>query len=260
MIFTDADNTLWDTNKVFADAQLLLVVDVENEIGLHLDCADRLEYLRDIDQDLASEHHSGLRYPPALLAVALALSLGGSRKDEAVRTALKKGVSALPQLPAIEIEQKFQKNLQRLARLRKGVKTGLARLFDAELPAALVTEGHRDRCVQLLEHHKLRRYVSRIIESKKNVELYRRLKRLDVTKNSESIMIGDQLDRDIIPANEAGFITIYYPSHFAPKWTVQELVMVPGYTVQNFNDAVTIILDLYAGRIRRNTASRMEIT
>jgi hypothetical protein len=34
-------------------------------------------------------------------------------------------------------------------------------------------------------------------------------------------MIGDQLDRDIVPAASAGYRTLYYPSAFLPRWHKQ---------------------------------------
>jgi putative hydrolase of the HAD superfamily len=77
VVFIDADNTLWDTNRVYADAQLALLADVEIATGFRAPEIDKLDWLRAIDQLLAEKHHAGLRYPPRLLAKAVALALKG---------------------------------------------------------------------------------------------------------------------------------------------------------------------------------------
>ena len=52
-IYTDADNTLWDTDAVFREAQLGLLNDVENLSERSLSRSDRLEFLREYDQAIA---------------------------------------------------------------------------------------------------------------------------------------------------------------------------------------------------------------
>ena len=74
-IFIDADNTLWDTDGVFADAQLALLNELEDRLGVQFPEPDRLAFVRAIDQGLAERHHEGLRYPPRFLIKALALAL-----------------------------------------------------------------------------------------------------------------------------------------------------------------------------------------
>ncbi|MDA9393086.1 hypothetical protein WN73_21450 [Bradyrhizobium sp. CCBAU 45394] len=57
-LFTDADNTLWDTDTVFAAAQLEMLREVEKLTGRRApDDEDRgLAFLRTIDQRIATEH------------------------------------------------------------------------------------------------------------------------------------------------------------------------------------------------------------
>jgi len=66
-VFIDADNTLWDTDGVFADAQLALLKELEDHLGVQFPEPDRLAFVRAIDQGLAERHHEGLRYPPRFL-------------------------------------------------------------------------------------------------------------------------------------------------------------------------------------------------
>ena len=87
-IFIDADNTLWDTDTVFADAQLGLLGQVERASGRKAAVEDRLALIRSVDQALAERHHAGLRYPPHLLARGIELVLEhGYAADDAARLA-----------------------------------------------------------------------------------------------------------------------------------------------------------------------------
>src|SRR5690349_8683012 len=93
-IYTDADNTLWDTDAVFREAQLGLLNDVENLSERSLSRSDRLEFLREYDQAIALRHHSRLKYPPSLLVRALRAGLSGTAPDEAAARVV--AVGAVP--------------------------------------------------------------------------------------------------------------------------------------------------------------------
>lgn len=45
VVFIDADNTLWDTNGVYAEAQLALLAAVESTVGQRVLARDRLGWL-----------------------------------------------------------------------------------------------------------------------------------------------------------------------------------------------------------------------
>jgi putative hydrolase of the HAD superfamily len=49
VVFVDADNTLWDTNEVFAVAQLGLLSNVEKVVGATASTDDRLGFVRQLD-------------------------------------------------------------------------------------------------------------------------------------------------------------------------------------------------------------------
>src|SRR4051812_16980882 len=87
-VVTDADNTLWDTDRVYIDAQLWLLEQVENQVHAQVLEEDRLGYVRAIDQLLAKQHHAGLRYPSILLVMALGSALSGAPRRKAVDDAL----------------------------------------------------------------------------------------------------------------------------------------------------------------------------
>ena len=50
VVFIDADNTLWDTDGVYADAQLALLNELEDRLGVQFPELDRLAFVRSIDQ------------------------------------------------------------------------------------------------------------------------------------------------------------------------------------------------------------------
>ncbi len=149
LFLTDADNTLWDTDAVFRDAQLALFDEVEVLAGAKAATDDRLAYLRELDQRLAQGHHSGLRYPPALLILATWARLRGESVDRAVRAALIGDASADGEHQATVAA--FFGNLSKLAPLRPGVASGLERLADAGHQVVVATEGSKKKIESLLE-------------------------------------------------------------------------------------------------------------
>jgi putative hydrolase of the HAD superfamily len=244
VVFIDADNTLWDTNRVYADAQLALLADVEIATGFRAPEIDKLDWLRAIDQFLAEKHHAGLRYPPRLLAKAVALALKGQDPATAARFAWSGGQSEvqLDEDSARKIEEEFLKLLKALPPLREGVAEGLRLLHTYGFHILVLTEGNRERVVSLLEHFHLGKLVARVMEVKKERQLFDRVLAL-AHHPSAAFMVGDQLDRDIAPAKAAGLKTIYFPGQFRPKWQPLEDDIQPDYRVENFNKAAQLIIN-----------------
>ena len=244
IVFVDADNTLWDTNAVYAEAQLSLLAAVEEHVGRPLSAQNRLAWLRAIDQAVAERHHAGLRYPPRLLAKATAVALTGRNVSAAARLAWVGGPeeTGMTEDDALRIEERFIQDIQTKPSLRSGVRHGLERLKLAGCKVLVLTEGSRSKALALLEHHKLVDLVDRVIESRKEVRLFERV--LSLTKNpSLAFMIGDQLDKDIQPAQQAGVTTVFFPGGFQPKWHPPESEVAPDYKVRNFDNAASIILE-----------------
>nr|WP_225168225.1 HAD family hydrolase [Ensifer sp. IC4062] len=241
VVCLDADNTLWDTDGVFAAAQLRLLANVITATGIDMAGEDRLAYVREIDQELASRHHLGLRYPARLLIAALCHRLIGDDPALAARKTWK-DPSTIPLAKEVAeaIEKQYLSDLSVTPRLLPGVHTGLERLHHADAILVLVTEGGRDRVGKLLRANKIARYINRVIDAPKRKELFVRLRRL-FGSNGSVYMIGDQITRDIQPAAEAGLRTIHIPGKFRPIWetgaaapTMQE--------VSTFEDAANAVL------------------
>ncbi len=215
-LFTDADNTLWDTDSVFVAAQLDMLRQIERLIGRDAphDEDRGLAFLRYVDQKIATAHPDHLRYPPALLAQGLAMVLEGRDVEEAVAQVTGPEVgSAHAFEPA---QTRFLETIQKLPPLRKGVREGLVAASEAEISVTIVTEENAERCRKFVAGHRLDHLIGGLVSVRKTARAYLDLKRTVGT--ARCFMVGDQIDRDIAAAAAAGFTTFYFPGGFVPVW------------------------------------------
>jgi len=241
-VFVDADNTLWETDKVYADAQLQLLGAVEQHLGQEAKAEDRLAYVRQIDQGIAERHHSGLRYPAELLGYALALTLRGEPEAVAIRRALKEvhNGAAVDRIAASVAVDAYITALQALPSPRLGVVTGLQALHRLGCIVLVVTEGARSRVARTLEALNLATSIDRIVEAPKQTRLYFRVSQISLV-SGPMFMVGDQLQRDIAPAKAAGLETIYFPGSFVPRWEPSEASVQPDHRIENFEEVAAIV-------------------
>lgn len=204
-LLTDADNTLWDTNGVFAAAQLSLLDSLESLTKSKVQVDDRLLYVRRFDQEIAQKHPDGLRYPIDELIFALIQDIGSK--------------NALPlEEDAIDrVRRDYYDRLKDRPRLRWGVRKTIEKLASAGTPIWVVSEGAERRVREALEEHGLDSFVERVISGKKTAEFFRVLAS-EIPRRKTALVVGDQLDRDIVPAKAAGFQTAYFPGGFEPAW------------------------------------------
>lgn len=241
LVFVDADNTLWDTDGVFARAQLSLLSAVEDATAKLGPAEGRLAYVRSFDQAIAEHHHLGLRYPPRLLVQAIALALQGLSRQEAIRRAWSDGSkSGLTPEAVLQIERTFFDMVAAQPDLLEGVHAGLQNLALAGATTVVLTEGSRKRVTRTIEQHGLDVYIERVFEAPKTSRMFERVKGL--ARGGQTIyMIGDQFTRDIRPASEAGLKTIYVPGAFQPKWEI-EAAEASTITAPTFDAAVSLLV------------------
>ncbi|WP_316234541.1 HAD family hydrolase [Bradyrhizobium sp. SZCCHNR1020] len=215
-LFTDADNTLWNTDAVFAAAQLDMLHEIERITGRNAPAdEDRgLAFLRNLDQRIAAAHPDYLRYPSGLLAYGLALVLEGEEVEEVVVRVTNLGIGLENVYEAAQA--RFLDSIQRLPPLREGVREGLLAISEANIAITIVTEERVERCRQFLAGHRLENMVTDVISVRKTTEAYLELRRNAAT--GRYFMVGDQMDRDILAAAAAGYSTFYFPGDFAPYW------------------------------------------
>src|SRR5262249_53188768 len=133
------------TNAIFANAQLELLSAVEGLLGIQANAADRVAYIRELDQTLAQRHHSHLRYPPRFLVQATAFALKGHKIDVAARLAWTSGAKPLPRSSVAKIEAQFLRSLTEPPEARAGVHSGLQELRSLDCTIVVVTEASRSR-------------------------------------------------------------------------------------------------------------------
>ena len=235
-IYTDADNTLWDTDAVFQAAQLALLEGVEQIVGTPAPGNDRLAFVRDFDQAIASQHHDRLRYPPGLLAHALALGLQGASSGKAARTVIRQGSLAATD----DAVDRFAAMLEAPPQLLPGVREGMLLAARDGFELYVVTEGSQQKAASTLRQHGLLEQTGQVLSATKSVELYRRLK---TRAESDFVgMIGDQLDRDVLLAREAGLLAVWVPSAFRPKWVDPGRSKDASFTATDFLAAISWLL------------------
>ena len=199
-VLIDADNTLWDTNAVFAEAQLKLFEAVRAESQAS-EISDPLSFVRSIDQAIAERHHDGLRYPPRLLARALGEAFRGIHVATAARRSLGSGVGRQQDFER-EVEAVFLSDLRRVPELRRGVREGLGELRYRSIPVVILSESSREKVMATAQALGIDGLIEKTFEGKKRKRLFARFARLAGPGN-EPFVIGDQLDRDIAPASAA---------------------------------------------------------
>lgn len=237
VILSDADNTLWDTNSVFATAQVKLLHVIENAVGKHHLGDNRLGFVRLYDQAIAMAHHAHFRYPAALLARSLSLGLSGIDAQSAANIVLR-GSDTSKTIDQVTIEHAvdiYSQELARVPELLPTVRDSLRYLKEADVSIYVLTEGRLKRQLEILAHHDLTQFFAGEFEVAKSTELFRRL-RLRFSPN-ETIVIGDQPDRDILPAKLAGCTTILVPSDFQPTWHSNDQYVDADLVATSFNVA-----------------------
>ncbi|MGY4629838.1 HAD family hydrolase [Bradyrhizobium sp. USDA 4486] len=249
-LFTDADNTLWDTDSVFAAAQLGMLRQIERLTGRDAPQDDdrALAFLRDLDQKIAATHPDHLRYPPALLAQGLAMVLRGRAVEEAL------ALIAGPEVGTDEVfetaQSRFLEAIQSLPPLRSGVREGLDAISKAGVPITIVTEEKAEKCRKFVAGHHLGNLIGEVVSVRKTPAAYLDLKLS--TGSARCFMVGDQIDRDILAAAAAGFSTFYFPGGFAPYWN-EDLEIGEAKTIDRYD---AIVPDIVAETLRQSDLFR----
>lgn len=234
-LITDADNTLWDTDKVFAESQLSLLAFVEARTGTYYQGTDRLAFVRKFDQAIAETHHLHLRYPSHILVRALTKALRGEIPKYRNLSALE------PTSWEKESVELYELNLKSLPPLRPGVRETFPKLAAFGIPVIVATEGSSERCQSRIRHWHLEGMVTTVVSAPKTTALYLRLSKLAKAEPSHCFVIGDQLDRDILPAKSAGLRTVYFPGGFAPKWAPKENEVQPDFVISSFSELLSVL-------------------
>lgn len=236
VVLVDADNTLWDTDAVFREAQLLVLSLLEAQTQSTCKAPDRLAFIRAYDQALAQKHHLHLRYPPHLLVRSVEAGLAGLDPEVASQLAIA-GQLSPSGLVVDEIVADYLQALSSTPRLLEGVADGVRAAKVAGLRLFVMTEGRVEKQKALLELHGLTGAFEGVWEMTKERSQFNRV----VTRFAESrvVVVGDQPDRDIVPAKAAGCSTVLIPSRFKPTWQTASDRGAADHLASDFLDAAT---------------------
>jgi len=222
VLVVDADNTLWDTNEVFARAQLRLLEGAEQATGRMCPATDRLDFVRSYDQAIALKHHLHLSYPAQLLVAAIGAGLCGT--DPAIAAELVIRGRSLPHKlsePQVsDVLAAYSQALTDTPTLLSTVREALELARSREVAVFVMTEGKLERQRRSLTMHGLDHLVVSVWEMPKTAAQFERLRQRFT--QAEVVVIGDQLDRDIVPAHRAGCKTVLVPGRFRPRWDDQD--------------------------------------
>lgn len=262
VVLVDADNTLWDTDAVFRDAQLLVLARVEEATGRTCAAIDRLEFIRSYDQELAQKHHLHLRYPAQLLVRSVEAGLSGIAPEVAARDAIAgRTLTSDPMQPAVveSIVSDYMLALTRTPPLLGSVAEGVHAAKSAGLRLFVMTEGRIEKQKRLLELHSLLDSFESVWEMTKERSQFDRV--VSRFAGARVVVIGDQPDRDIVPAKAAGCSAVLVPSRFKPSWQRTDDQGVADHLAADFLDAVKwcIAAARRSSRSRDKTRSRDRI-
>ncbi len=235
IVMTAAGNVLWDSNRVFDSAQVQLVLGLCKTLNV-AEPANPSEYVRRLDQQIAATNEVGLRYPAELLVQALLSSLVSN-------AAIGTVTSTLPSSCTLRtLTHQYALGVRQSPSLFPGVLDTLEVLTNRGATIVVVSESNRQDCFSWLKSFGLLPFVSSVWTGEKSRGFYEQIIR-KMQSAKRIVVVGDQLERDIRPAKEAGLITVYKPSAFSPVWKNAAHEAYADYTISSFADLVRVVDD-----------------
>ncbi len=262
----DADNTLWDTDSVFKNAQLTLLETLAKE-QLTPDPNSALITLRAVDQQLFSQM-GRFEYNFKVLAAGMAFLFDQNLSvEEAVSRAIQYSqnpkVSDGFETLIEQAFQAFQKELLAIPNLFVDATYALIFLHGLKqlgnpIVTVLLSEGRTERISQILKAHKLRdkslsEFFNEVLICKaKSKDLFEEAKQKGLQHFSEIgfsnesclLAVGDSLKRDIKFGNQAGYLTVYKPANFLGAEEPSAPDEEPDYTIKSLNEFPEILLNM----------------
>lgn len=267
-IVVDADNTLWDTNQVFEDAQremLSVLLEAGHEDETFSENRAGPDVLRELAQRLSLVTGTN---DLNLLARATALYLlgeGSNSTTERIGWAAqqaqagadpdKRGADeALIQSAA----DAFRTALRTVPPLLSGAEALLRAVQDWKMThpgrrqSVLFSEGDPDRLGLAFDAYGIGsgRHFDDVVLREKTESAFSDVRgRIETTLVGESasapeldiVVIGDSLKRDIRPANAVGCTTVYCPGDFKGHETPETPAEAPDHTVSSLTDALDLL-------------------
>lgn len=237
----DGDNTLWDTNQVFENAQREFLRELER-LGQRLSPVDGLAQLRELDQQLIALLGRA-EYDFVLLWRALAQQ----------RLIQERGLETLIDTPVSGEEtvvSRFMGRLREVPPLLPGALETVARLRAASGPhtrisMGIFSEGKPSRLQKTFDTHRdLTALMDFTVVGPKTPENYRAVAEKQGVLASQAHMVGDSLKKDILAAQTAGYRTVWVPSRYTEQHLGLNAVIVPTHVVERLDEIEAILRPL----------------
>lgn len=250
IIIFDGDNTLWDTNAIFTDAQLAVLEELRNS-GLDIDPKEEFNNLRLFD-DMLIKKYQKYEYNFKVLSFALYLYYKNkSSKEEAIQIAydiFKEGKKEDDLDVAEKCYEAFKNKLIQIPSLFPNVKKTLKYLKDIKCFLILLSEGKKERLLKIIDYHDLEQFFDHVSTERKSIEIFNKLisKYSEMLKYSRNcprkvIVVGDMLEREILIGNIIGAITIYKPGGYKPNQKPKNKMETPNYKIIEISEIIDLI-------------------
>lgn len=237
LIIFDLDNTLVDKNTVFEEAQRKMIEIMKGEKSNEED----MRILREMDSILIRKYESHV-YPFKILALSLWWYYhGNTGLYESVQESVDifwgspKGAETQKAMDLAEKAAAAHNSIleNTPAPLYEGVKEVLHILRKRGYFLVLLSEGSDSLQKKTLETHGLSQYFDEIeLCTRKDINCFLNVKERFSSGNSQVIVVGDGIERDIEPGNKIGAVTVWKPGDFNPG-TPSPGMKQPDYTIKD---------------------------
>ena len=142
----------------------------------------------------------------------------------------------MPTSAEAEMLQTYATILSGMPPILGGVRDGLQLAHEHGIPVYVISEGPLESVRVRLQALELEHLTSGVLSAAKSSDLYVRLKERAAPRRA--LMIGDQPDRDIRLAHEAGLRTILVKGRFRPDWIQTTDIAYADAVVKDFLEGI----------------------
>ena len=249
LVSIDGDNTLWDTNEVFANAQRRMLEGLRLA-GFETDPDRDFELLRELDDQLIA-HHRTHRYESKYLAYALIrwARAGEGPIDDLTLAELERESEEVKRVTA-ELGERLKDDVQEIPLLFPGTMDALDAIrLKGRSVLVLYSDASQGRLATICSHYNMPAVFDLVEQGDKSDDDWMRVLEAGRSKIFErfseveyrTYVVGDLLKYDIRPAKRLGAITIYKPGGYRGREIPQDPEERPMFTVQTLGEVVDIV-------------------
>jgi phosphoglycolate phosphatase-like HAD superfamily hydrolase len=247
----DGDNTLWDTNAVFTNAQKDILRGLA-KAGIPADPERDFGLLREVD-GLLIKYFSKHEYDSTYLPLCLIRRLQGESVDDCEQVAR---IVAAENTVDLQLAQKlgaaFWRASALIPPLLPDVLESLSLINQTgRTLMTLYSEGRQERTSRICDHYGMSKYFHHIHLGNKSLEDWFKFKNQVLAlfnerypndkRQPKMYVIGDHLERDIRPGNLIGAKTIYKPGGYKGREHPKDNEHQPAVIVESLREVVQLL-------------------